>query len=62
MMEVSNKNHQIQDIKDTYFFVTAMDVCHNHLNDKDLAKKVDRLLHYGENYNLIGDSFKESIY
>lgn len=62
MMEIENKEHHIQDIKDTFFFVTAMDICRNHLNDKDLAKKVDKALHFGNNYNLIGDSYKESIY
>lgn len=62
MIEIDNKEHKIQDLRDTYFFVTAMDVCHNHLHDKDLANKVNKLLHHAENYNLIGDSYKESIY
>lgn len=29
---------------------------------KELAKRVDDLLHTGNNYMLIGDSYKESIY
>lgn len=62
MNEIDNKEHKIQDVRDTYFFVTAMDICRNHLNDKDLAKRVNKLLQYRENYNLIGDSYKESIY
>lgn len=60
--EIEGKEFEIQDIKDTMFFVTAMDVCKNHLYDLNLAKRVDAFLHVGENYNLIGDSYKESIY
>ncbi|XP_050084303.1 protein PTCD3 homolog, mitochondrial [Anopheles aquasalis] len=62
MNEIEGKHFTVQDPKDTFFFVTAMDVCRNHLNDKELAKRVNQLLHLGENYNLIGDSYKESIY
>ncbi|KAK9685760.1 hypothetical protein QE152_g37695 [Popillia japonica] len=62
LVEIENKEHKIQDLADTFFFVTAMDICRNHLHDKVLAKRVDKLLHYGSNYDLIGDSFKESIY
>ncbi|XP_055594767.1 protein PTCD3 homolog, mitochondrial [Uranotaenia lowii] len=62
MNEIENKEFEIVDPKDTFFFVTAMDVCRNHLQDKDLAKRVNKLLHFKDNYNLIGDSYKESIY
>lgn len=62
MNEIENKEFTIQDPKDTFFFVTAMDVCRHHLHDKDLAKRVNKLLHFKDNYNLIGDSYKESIY
>ncbi|KAG5683904.1 hypothetical protein PVAND_013163 [Polypedilum vanderplanki] len=62
MAEIEGKEFEIRDIKDTFFFVTAMDVCKNHLFDLNLAKRVDALLHHGENFNLIGDSFKESTY
>lgn len=62
MNEIENKEFHVQDPKDTFFFVTAMDVCRNHLHDKDLAKRVNNLLHFKDNYNLIGDSYKESIY
>lgn len=62
MNEIENKEFQIQEPKDTFFFVTAMDVCRHHLHDKDLAKRVNNLLHFKDNYNLIGDSYKESIY
>uniref|UniRef100_A0A8D8MLB0 Small ribosomal subunit protein mS39 n=1 Tax=Culex pipiens TaxID=7175 RepID=A0A8D8MLB0_CULPI len=62
MNEIEGKEFGIVDPKDTFFFVTAMDVCRNHLHDKDLAKRVNKLLHHKDNYNLIGDSYKESIY
>lgn len=60
--EIAGKHFKIEHPRDTYFFATAMDVCRNHLHDKALAKKVDELLHTGDNYDLIGDSFKESVY
>lgn len=60
--EIQGKEFKIQDPKDTYFFATAMDVCRNHLHDRSLAKKVNNLLHIGNNYELIGDTYKESIY
>ncbi|XP_030371192.1 protein PTCD3 homolog, mitochondrial [Scaptodrosophila lebanonensis] len=60
--DIAGKEFSIAHPKDTFFFATAMDVCRNHLHDKSLAKKVDELLHFGKNYDLIGDSFKESIY
>lgn len=62
MPKIENRAHKIRDIKDTYFFVTAMDVCRNHLQDVNLARRVHALLNYENNYNLIGDSYKESIY
>jgi pentatricopeptide repeat domain-containing protein 3 len=62
MRENQGKSFTIQDPKDTFFFVTAMDICRNHLQDLDLAQKVNELLHVGNNYDLIGDSYKESIY
>lgn len=60
--EIEGKEIAIQDSRDTFFFVTAMDVCCNHLQDKEVANRVNKLLQTGSNYNLIGDSFKESIY
>lgn len=47
---------------DTAFFMTAMSVCYYHLNDFEMAKRVDRLLHIGENYKLIGDSYAQRTY
>lgn len=60
--QIERTDFHITHAKDTFFFVTAMDVCRNHLADKDLAKRLNDLLHHGNNYDLIGDSYKESIY
>lgn len=60
--EVENKEHKIRDISDTNFFVTAMDVAKNHLGDLSTGERVHKMLLLGNNYNLIGDSYKESIY
>lgn len=60
--QIDGKEFTIRDARDTMFFVKAMDVCRTHLFDKNLAKRVDALLHVGDNYNLIGDSFRESTY
>ncbi|CAH1987692.1 unnamed protein product [Acanthoscelides obtectus] len=62
MPEIENKEHHCLDLSDTYFFVTAMDICRSQLNDVELGRRVHKLLHFGNNYNLIGDSYKESIY
>lgn len=62
MNHIEGKEFEIKDIRDTHFFVTAMENCRHHLFDANLAKRVNALLHHGENYNLIGDSYKESAY
>jgi pentatricopeptide repeat domain-containing protein 3 len=62
LKQIEGKEFKVQDPKDTYFFVTAMDVARNHLQNVELAYKIDELLHTGNNYDLIGDSFKESVY
>ncbi|XP_013778914.1 protein PTCD3 homolog, mitochondrial-like [Limulus polyphemus] len=62
MQNLEDKDLKIRHPKDVFFFVTAMDVCHNHLVDKKLAYRVHALLQKGNNYCLIGDSFRESIY
>ncbi|PNF40197.1 hypothetical protein B7P43_G08271 [Cryptotermes secundus] len=62
MDAIEGQTFSIKDPKDTFFFVTAMDICRNHLQNIDLAHRVNKLLHTGNNYDLIGDSFKESIY
>lgn len=62
MKEIENKEFEIRDVKDTYFFMTAMEIARHHLFDPNLAKRINALLHKGENYNLIGDSYRESAY
>ncbi|XP_028163775.1 protein PTCD3 homolog, mitochondrial [Ostrinia furnacalis] len=47
---------------DTNFFITAMGVCSDHLQDINLAERVHALLMKGDNYKLVGDAYKESIY
>uniref|UniRef100_A0A1B6HTV0 Small ribosomal subunit protein mS39 n=1 Tax=Homalodisca liturata TaxID=320908 RepID=A0A1B6HTV0_9HEMI len=59
---LEGKSLEIRDPRDVMFFTQAMDVCRFHLSDLDTAHRVDRLLHTADNYNLIGDSYKESIY
>lgn len=59
---IEGKEFKIEDIKDTFFFVTAMDVSRNHIQSLEVAQRVDNLLHTGSNYSVIGDSYKESIY
>jgi len=60
--EIEGKEFTIQDPKDVQFFVSAMDVARNHLQNVEIAKRVDQLLHVGSNYDFIGDAFKESVY
>lgn len=60
--EIEGKEFKIQHPKDTFFFASAMDVCRNHLHDRSIARKINKLLHVGNNYDLIGDTYKESIY
>ncbi|XP_047545960.1 protein PTCD3 homolog, mitochondrial [Vanessa atalanta] len=47
---------------DTNFFITAMGVCSNHLQDINLAERLHALLMKDDNYKLVGDAYKESIY
>lgn len=59
--QIEGQEFKIQNTKDTYFFVTAMSVCRN-LNDKTLANRLNNLVNHANNYDLIGDSYKESVY
>ncbi|KAG7305494.1 hypothetical protein JYU34_009563 [Plutella xylostella] len=47
---------------DTNFFITAMGVCSDHLQDVNMAERLHTLLMKGDNYKLVGDAYKESIY
>ncbi|CAH2062952.1 unnamed protein product, partial [Iphiclides podalirius] len=51
-----------KDATDTNFFITAMGVCSDHLQDVALAERLHKLLMKDENYKLVGDAYKESIY
>lgn len=62
MKTIKCKEFTSQDPRDTAFFTMAMDVARNHLQNVELAHEVDDLLHTGNNYDLIGDSYKESVY
>ncbi|KAG0712517.1 Protein PTCD3, mitochondrial [Chionoecetes opilio] len=52
----------LQDTKDVFFFVTAMDVARNHLRSLEAARRIHAMLQHGDNHLLIGDSYKESVY
>lgn len=62
MNHVEGKEFSIQDYADTLFFSTAMGVSRHYLHDINLAYRVNDLLWLGKNYNLIGNSYKESTY
>jgi len=59
---LEGKSLSIRDPRDVLFFSEAMAICRLHLRDIDTAYRLDNLLHTADNYNLIGDSFKESVY
>ncbi|XP_056124920.1 pentatricopeptide repeat domain-containing protein 3, mitochondrial isoform X2 [Rhinichthys klamathensis goyatoka] len=61
MYEVSGKSFAPQDPDDAQFFITAMRIC---LETKDMeqAYRVHRLLGVGENWRLMGNDVKRSIY
>ncbi|CAG4941282.1 unnamed protein product [Colias eurytheme] len=58
----SRANLEPSDVADTHFFITAMGVCSEHLQDITLAERVHALLMKDDNYKLVGDAYKESIY
>ncbi|CAH0391657.1 unnamed protein product [Bemisia tabaci] len=55
-------NLEARDAEDINFFVAAMNVCTYKLEDLNLAYRLNNVLHTGNNYDLMGDSLKESIY
>ncbi|XP_050546265.1 protein PTCD3 homolog, mitochondrial isoform X1 [Daktulosphaira vitifoliae] len=59
---LEGKSLIIKDIVDTNFFMAAMENCRYHLQDFNVALRVHAILLENNNYNLIGDSYKESIY
>lgn len=60
--QLEGKSLAIKDMIDTNFFMAAMENCRYHLQSVDIALKVHSLLLTKKNYNLIGDSYKESVY
>ncbi|XP_050672303.1 protein PTCD3 homolog, mitochondrial [Leptidea sinapis] len=58
----SRDNLEPTEVTDTNFFITAMGVCSDHLQDINLAERLHALLMKGDNYKLVGDAYKESIY
>lgn len=60
--EIEGREFTVQHIMDTFFFVTAMEVARHKHMDRDLGLRVDRLLHTGNNWRLMGDSYKERVY
>lgn len=59
---LEGKSLMIKDLADTNFFTAAMENCRYHLQSFDVALRVHSLLLTKTNYNLIGDSYKESVY
>ncbi|KAI5104991.1 pentatricopeptide repeat domain-containing protein 3, mitochondrial precursor [Silurus meridionalis] len=59
--EMSGKSFTPQDPDDVQFFLNAMRVC---LDNKDIeqAYRVHHLLGVGDNWQLLGDSYQQSIY
>lgn len=60
--QVENREWHVQTPNDLYFFATAMAVCRNHLNDIQVAKRIHNLFNFGDNYKLIGNAHKETVY
>lgn len=59
---IEGKEFILRDIRDVNFFLNAMSICRYHLMDFSMAQRLNNLLYHGNNYDFIGDSYKESIY
>ncbi|XP_063434545.1 small ribosomal subunit protein mS39-like isoform X1 [Mytilus trossulus] len=59
---IQGKSFDMSSKDDVHFFVAAMKVCDLYLHDKELAYKVDALLHNQDNYKFMIDFFAESTY
>jgi len=51
----------IQDEKDLYFFVTAMEMASRQFCNRQAGEMVNELLLVGKNYKFIGDNYKVSF-
>ncbi|KAG1666326.1 Protein PTCD3, mitochondrial [Nymphon striatum] len=60
--EIEDKHFTFRHPKDAMFFPKAMDVCANHLNDVDLACRIENLMNLGRNRDLLGPPVNLSIY
>ncbi|KAG1652563.1 Protein PTCD3, mitochondrial [Nymphon striatum] len=60
--EIEDKHFTFKHPKDAMFFPKAMDVCANHLNDVDLACRIENLMNLGRNRDLLGPPVNLSIY
>ncbi|XP_015127821.1 protein PTCD3 homolog, mitochondrial [Diachasma alloeum] len=56
------KDLKMENSMDTFFFMTAMEVAANNLEDPIFADRIHKLLLTNDNYKLIGDAFKENLY
>ncbi|XP_022160312.1 protein PTCD3 homolog, mitochondrial [Myzus persicae] len=59
---IEEKSLSIKDLADTNFFTAAMENCRYHLQNVEVALRLHSILLKKKNYNLIGDSYKESVY
>lgn len=59
---IEEKSLNIKDLADINFFTAAMENCRYHLQNVDVALRVHSILLKENNYNLIGDSYRESVY
>ncbi|CAG9792120.1 unnamed protein product [Diatraea saccharalis] len=63
LTDLENREKLIpKETTDTNFFITAMGICSDHLQDIDMAERLHALLMKDDNYKLVGDAYKESIY
>lgn len=62
LQDLESRKLKVQDPLDVNFFSLAMEKCRYHLGDKDVAHRINRLLWHGDNYNFIGNSYKEAAY
>jgi len=59
---IEEKSLTIKDLADIHFFTAAMENCRYHLQSVDVALRLHSILLKEKNYNLIGNSYKESVY
>lgn len=60
--QIEDREWRPQTPSDYYFFSSAMAVSRNHLGDQNAAYRIHKLLHFGGNYHLIGNTHRENVY